>query len=137
MASETEVAAGRALSVPGFAWDHPIPLGVRMGNLVVSSIIPPLDPNGGGTPDDVREQVRLVFQHMRGLMGDAGGTVNDIARVCFYVRDKQHHREFIDEEWAVMYPAGGYSPARIVLEVAPQGRPSIQAEIIGMVGTAG
>jgi enamine deaminase RidA (YjgF/YER057c/UK114 family) len=118
----------------GRSWDHPIPLGVRLGNLVVSSIIAPQDPETGRTPTDVQEQVRHLFRQMKALMEDAGGTVNDIARVSFFVRSKQEHRPLIDEEWANMFPAGGYRPARIFLEVQPQGSPSVQCEIIGVVG---
>ncbi len=135
MTSHTDVVGRTALTVPEFSWDHPIPLGVRLGNLVVSSIIPPRDPETGGTPSDIKRQVELVFQHMKGLIEDAGGTIDDIARVTFYVRSKQEHRPIIDEEWNAMFSNGAVQPARLVMEVPPQGGPSIQCEFIGMVAS--
>ena len=67
-------------------------------------------------------------------MEDAGGTVTDIARVSFFVQSKQLHRPPIDVEWEKMFPEGGYRPARIFLEVSPQGSPLIQCEVIGLMG---
>ena len=136
MTSQTDVAGRTALTVPQFSWDHPIPLGVRLGNLVISSIIPPRDPETGGTPPDVKRQVQLVFQHMKGLIEDAGGTLDDIARVTFLVRSKAEHLPLIDEEWNSMFAAGSVQPARLVIEVPPQGGPSIQCEFIGMLGAS-
>ena len=136
MASQTEVGGRTALTVPQFSWDHPIPLGVRLGNLVISSIIPPRDPDTGSTPPDVKRQVELVFQHMQGLIEDAGGTIADIARVTFLVRNKAEHRPLIDVEWNKMFASSSVQPARLVIEVPPQGGPSIQCEFIGMLGTA-
>src|SRR5690348_13751452 len=116
MTSQT-VTGRKALSSPNFAWNHPIPLGVRLGNLVISSIIPPLDPATGKTPAAVKDQVALVFLHMKALLEDAGGTLNDIARVTFYVTSKAEHRPFIDDEWNAMFSSSTVQPARLVIEV--------------------
>ena len=137
MATQTETTGREALTVPGFAWDHPIPLGVKLGNLVISSIIPPQDPATGKTPTDVKRQVELLFIEMKGLIENAGGTVDDIARVTFLVRSKAEHRPLIDEEWNTMFGGSRTQPARLVIEVSPQGAPSVQAEFIAMLGERG
>jgi hypothetical protein len=74
-------------------------------------------------------------KHMKGLIEDAGGTIDDIARVTFLVRSKAAHRPLIDEEGNAMFASGSVQPARLVIEVPPQGRPSIQCEFIGMLAT--
>ena len=136
MTSQTDVAGRVALSSPNFAWDHPIPLAVRLGNLVISSIIPPLDPATGKTPADIKQQVALVYQHMKAILEDAGGTLDDIARVTFYVRSKAEQRPLIDEEWNAMFSSSAVQPARLVIEVIPQAAPplSVQCEFIALIG---
>ena len=113
---------------------HPIPMGARLGNLIVSSIITGTDPTTRELPADIEGQARVIFQNIQTLMEDAGGTVTDIARVSFFVQSKQQHRPPIDVEWEKMFPEGGYRPARIFLEVSPQGSPLIQCEVIGLMG---
>lgn len=116
---------------------HPIPMGARVGSLVVSSILTGTDPNTRELPPEVEGQAEVLFRNIATLMEDAGGTVDDIARVTFFVQSKQMHRPAIDAEWEKMFPAGGFRPARIVLEVAPQGSPLIQAEVIGLLTNGG
>jgi 2-iminobutanoate/2-iminopropanoate deaminase len=62
----------QVLEVPGVSHDAPIPMGVRMGNLVVSSGIAGKDPETGQLPADPGRQVELMFQHVRTLMAAAG-----------------------------------------------------------------
>ena len=131
------MATRKTLTIQGIDYSangiHPIPMGARLGNLVVSSILTGTDPDTRELPPDVEGQARILFRNIRALMEDAGGTVNNIARVSFFVQSKRDHRPPIDEEWTKMFPEGGYRPARIVLEVSPQGTPLIQAELIGLL----
>jgi enamine deaminase RidA (YjgF/YER057c/UK114 family) len=134
---EVHMATRKTLTIQGIDYSangiHPIPMGARLGNLVVSSILTGTDPDTRELPPDVEGQARILFRNIRALMEDAGGTVNNIARVSFFVQSKRDHRPPIDEEWTKMFPEGGYRPARIVLEVSPQGTPLIQAELIGLL----
>jgi len=131
------MATRKTLTIQGIDYSangiHPIPMGARLGNLIVSSILTGTDPDTRELPSDVEGQARILFRNIKALMEDAGGTVNNIARVSFFVQSKQNHRPPIDEEWTKMFPEGGYRPARIVLEVSPQGTPLIQAELIGLL----
>ena len=116
---------------------HPIPMGARVGSLIVSSILTGTDPRTRELPPNVEGQAEVLFRNISTLMEDAGGTIDDIARVTFFVQSKQMHRPAIDVEWEKMFPEGGFRPARIVLEVAPQGSPLIQAEVIGLLTNGG
>ena len=131
------MATRKTLTIRGIDYSergvHPIPMGARLGNLVVSSIITGTDPDSRELPPDVEGQVRILFRNIRTLIEDAGGTVNNIARVSFFVQSKEQHRPSIDDEWTKMFPEGGYRPARIVLEVSPQGTPLVQCELIGFL----
>jgi len=131
------MATRKTLTIRGIDYSergvHPIPMGARLGNLVVSSIITGTDPDSRELPPDVEGQVRILFRNIRTLMEDAGGTVNNIARVSFFVQSKEKHRPSIDDEWTKMFPEGGYRPARVVLEVSPQGTPLVQCELIGFL----
>ena len=133
------MATRKMLTIPGVDYSergvHPIPMGARLGNLVVSSVITGNDPDTRKTPPEIEGQVRNLFRNIKTIMEDAGGTVNDIARVSFFVQSKQQHRPSIDEEWTKMFPEDGYRPARIVLEVQPQGTPLVQCELIGFLGS--
>ncbi len=113
---------------------HPIPMGARLGNLVVSSIITGTDPDTRELPPNIEGQAEVIFRNIKSLMEDAGGTVDDIARVSFFVQSKQLHRPPIDVEWEKMFPEGSARPARIFLEVSPQGAPLVQCEVIGLIG---
>ena len=131
------MATRKTLTIQGIDYSangvHPIPMGARLGNLIVSSILTGTNPDTRELPPDVEGQVRILFRNIRALMEDAGGTVNNIARISFFVQSKQLHRPSIDEEWTKMFPEGGYRPARIVLEVQPQGTPLVQCELIGFL----
>lgn len=116
---------------------HPIPMGARVGSLVVSSILTGTDPSTRELPPNVEGQAAVLFRNIATLMEDAGGSVDDIARVTFFVQSKQMHRPAIDVEWEKMFPADGFRPARIVLEVLPQGSPLIQAEVMGLLTNGG
>ena len=131
------MATRKTLTIRGIDYSergvHPIPMGARLGNLIVSSILTGTDPDTRELPPGVEGQVRILFRNIRTLMEDAGGTVNNIARVSFFVQSKEQHRPSIDDEWTKMFPEGGYRPARIVLEVSPQGTPLVQCELIGFL----
>ena len=67
------------IDVPGVSHgDMPIPMATKVGNMVFSSGIHAMDPDTGTIPDDPRRQVELVFQHMRTIVENAGGTTDDI-----------------------------------------------------------
>lgn len=81
----------------------PIPMGVRVGNMVFSSGIHGLDPQTQRLPDDPAEQIRLAFQHMRAIVENAGGGIDDIGLVIFNLKDEAY-RPLVNTEWLAMFP---------------------------------
>lgn len=81
----------------------PIPMGVRVGNMVFSSGVHGLDPRTQTLPDEPGEQIRFAFQHMRTIVENAGGSIDDIGLVIFNLRDEAY-RALVNTEWLAMYP---------------------------------
>lgn len=100
------------IEVPGVRHgDMPIPMAAKVGNMVYSSGIHAMDPDTGAIPDDPRRQVELVFQHMRTIVENAGGSTDDIAQVIFNIKNDSL-RPLVNEEWLKMFPDDGDRPAR-------------------------
>jgi enamine deaminase RidA (YjgF/YER057c/UK114 family) len=80
----------RAISLPG------LPMrAARIGNLMFSSIISGIDPDTGGLVEDRLGQVRQAFRHMEALVRQAGGTMDDVAHVFIYVRDREDNDDVL------------------------------------------
>ena len=100
------------IDVPGVAHGTmPIPMAVKIGNMVYSSGIHGMDPATGTIPQDPAAQVKLVFQHMRTIVENAGGGTGDIAIVIFNIADDSV-RPLVNDEWLAMFPDDDDRPAR-------------------------
>ncbi|MAW82816.1 MAG: endoribonuclease L-PSP [Parvularcula sp.] len=120
-----------SVNVDGFSHgDQPIPAACRVGPLIVSGGIYGLDPKTGKIPEDLREQVRLMFDNLSRIVRAAGGALNDIAKVTVYVRDTSA-RNIINQKWVEIFPDEASRPARhmqVNLNLPPQ--LSIQCDFI-------
>lgn len=110
----------------------PIPQASLVGPLLMSGGINGMDRDTGSVPDDLEQQVQLVFANMASLVSAAGGSVEDIAKCVFYVRDKSA-RALIDAEWTRMFPAADSRPARHTLTYALSDPLLIQAELTAYI----
>lgn len=100
------------IEVPGVRHgDMPIPMAVRIDNMVYSSGIHAMDPDTGAIPGDPGRQVELVFRHMRTIVENAGGSTDDIALVIFNIKEDSL-RPLVNEEWLRMFADDGDRPAR-------------------------
>lgn len=123
----------RSIEVPGL--DHgglPIPQACVVGNLLVSSGISPLDPDSHSVPDDVEEQVDLVFANARRVLDAAGGSPEDVVKITVFVRDKSI-RPVVDKHWLEMFPDENSRPARHTLRIDLAGPLQIQLEITAVL----
>jgi 2-iminobutanoate/2-iminopropanoate deaminase len=89
----------------------PIPMGVRVRNMVFSSGIHGLDPQTQTLPADPAAQIKFAFAHMRTIVENAGGTTDDIGLVIFNLKDDAY-RPLVNEEWLQMFPDDRSRPAR-------------------------
>lgn len=126
--------ARRSIEVPGLHHAGlPIPIASVVGNLLVSGGISPLDPATGTVPQDVEEQVELVFANVRRVLDAAGGDPEDVVKCTVFVRDKGI-RPVVDKHWLVMFPDPASRPARHTLSIDLHPSLHIQLEITALLG---
>ncbi|MFB5189246.1 RidA family protein [Alicyclobacillus fastidiosus] len=110
----------------------PIPQGAKIGPFVFSSAIAGVDPSTGTIPEDPRQQVQLVFQHVRRFMEGAGGTPEDIGRMTVYLENEEL-RNLVNEEWVKMFPDPQSRPARHSTVTHLRNGAVVQVEMIAVV----
>jgi 2-iminobutanoate/2-iminopropanoate deaminase len=126
--------ARRSIEVPGLHHGGlPIPIASVVGNLLVSGGISPLDPDTGTVPEDLEEQVELVFANVVRVLDAAGGHPEDVVKCTVFVRDKAI-RPVVDKHWLVLFPDAASRPARHTLAIALPGSLHIQLEITALLG---
>lgn len=107
--------ARKSIEIEGFGHGaQPIPAASMVGPLLTTGGIYGLDSATGKLPDDIGEQVRLMFGHLERILAAAGGTMEDIARMTFYVKDPAA-RPIINEYWLAAFPDPASRPARHTL----------------------
>jgi enamine deaminase RidA (YjgF/YER057c/UK114 family) len=80
------MAKRKSVNYPGYKHQNPIPNGSRIGNILMSSIM-------NGTSRHAHHaarpagQVTNIFKHIRLCVEAAGGTVDDIIKVNFWMKD--------------------------------------------------
>ena len=105
----------RSIHVEGVQHGAPIPMGARVGNMLFSSGIIGSDPATGKVPEDLGHQCEFAFAHMRSLVENAGGTVEDIGAIKVYMKDRSQ-REAVNKPWLKMFPDEDNRPARHAIE---------------------
>jgi len=71
-------------------------------------------------PADLEREIAIMFRHIRGFVETAGGNVNSLSNVTFYVMEDAY-RAAVLKEWAKMFPDVKRQPPYHVLNVAPSG----------------
>jgi len=128
----------RSIEVEGF--NHgglPIPAASRKGGLVMTGGIYGLDPKTGKLPDDVAEQVRLMFWQLERVLAEAGAGFDDVVRMTVYVKAPEA-RPFVNEHWLKHFPDPASRPVRHTLtyEHLPANM-LVQCDITAMVDDNG
>ena len=91
---------------------NPFPIGSRIGNFVLSGAIHCNDERlDGNVPEDAAEQAAAMFTNIRNFMTAAGGSLDDIVKIRFLVRDPQYSVH-INPEWVKMFSDEGTRPTR-------------------------
>ncbi len=120
-----------SINRPHLAHGAPIPMGCRVGNIVMSSGI-----GGAGVdgkmPADAEIQALNMFENIRQFVEQAGGTVEDIVHVRILMRDRGQ-RDAINKPWLEMFPDEHSRPARHALETNLGGQFIFQAEVMAVL----
>lgn len=123
----------QVLEIPGIRHGAPIPMGVRIGNMIFSSGIMGRDPKTGELGKTAEEQAELAFQNLRTLLELGGATPDDLAHVTVFVKDHSY-REAINKPWLEMFPDPDDRPARHAILADLPGGMLVQLEVIAVVG---
>jgi 2-iminobutanoate/2-iminopropanoate deaminase len=129
-----DVRMGRrqVIEVAGLGHKAPLPLAVRLGNVVFSSGIQGKDPASGEVPEGAAEQARFMFANVAAVLKAAGGTVEDIGSMTLAVRSLDYRRE-IDAEWLRMFPDEHDRPARHTSVADLRGATLMQCQITAVL----
>ena len=98
------MAKRKSINYPGFKHENPIPNASRIGSILMSSIISGRDPETSKMPPDLADQVTNVFKQIKLCVEAAGGSVDDIIKVNFWMKDPATGRAALNGEWAKMFP---------------------------------
>src|SRR4029077_9957394 len=79
--------------------ENPIPNASRVGNVVMSSVIGGTKPGTRELPASLEEQVANVFAYIKHDVEAAGGSVDDIIKITFWVKDPVSQRAALNTEW--------------------------------------
>ncbi len=122
----------QTLEVPGVTHGAPIPMGARIGSLLFSSGVMGKDPATDSLPDDPARQAELMFRNVRALLAQAGGSLDDVARVTVYLKDNAY-REHLNREWLKAFPDEHDRPARHTLLWDLPGGMLMQCELVAVL----
>jgi 2-iminobutanoate/2-iminopropanoate deaminase len=125
------MARREVIELEGFAHGNPIPVAVKIGNMVYSGAVAGTDESGETSPDPDR-QIGQVFKNVRRIVEKAGGTVADIAKLDVKLRDMSH-RAIVNRHWLEMFPDEHDRPARHTTQGDLPGTLVIQVEVVAVL----
>ena len=74
-----------------------------------------MDPKTGEAKNSIEEQTKQVFDNMKGLLGDAGSSMNQVVKTTVFIKNMDDFGK-VNEIYASYFD--GAFPARSCVEVA-------------------
>ena len=127
------MARRQSINSPVARHENPIPNACRIGNIVMSSVIGGSNPGTRELPPTLEQQVANVFGYIRHDVEAAGGTVDDIIKITFWVKDPVKQRAALNGEWVKMFPDAASRPARHTQHLPADSRAMVQADFIAVL----
>ena len=128
------MAKRKSIYYPGYKHENPIPNASRIGNILMSSIISGRDPETRTMPAELAGQVTNVFKQIRLCVEAAGGSVEDIIKVNFWMKDPATGRAALNGEWTTMFPDPESRPARHTLALAANSPNHVTGDFTAVIG---
>lgn len=107
----------RVIELPNVKHSAPIPAAVLVDNVLASSALFGADPDTGGLPDQIEDEVAFLFDNIRAVLDAAGATTDDLLRMDVLLREGAD-RGIINQHWLAMFPEEADRPARHITIVA-------------------
>lgn len=111
------MAKRTSIYLDSFGHANPIPTACRIGNLVMSGIVYGQDSATGKPAATIEAQCELMFRHVRTIIEEAGGTLDDILKITVWMMDRSQ-REPLNREWLKVFPDRNNRPARQTMQAA-------------------
>src|SRR3979411_3437 len=128
------MAKRKSINYPGFKHENPTPNASRIGSILMSSIISGRDPETGAMPSDLAGQVSNIFKQIRLCVEAAGGGVDDIIKVNFWMKDPATGRAALNGEWWKSFPAPEPRPARHPLALPANAANPLTCDFTAVIG---
>jgi 2-iminobutanoate/2-iminopropanoate deaminase len=128
------MAKRKSITWAGFKHENPIPNASMIGNILMSSIISGRDPETGKAPPEAEAQIANIFKQIKLGVEAAGGTVDDIIKVNFWVRDPAVGRKMLNGEWTKMFPNDSSRPARHTLALPANAPNHVTCDFVAVIG---
>ena len=103
----------------------------------MSSVIGGINPGTRDLPATFEAQVANVFAHIRHDIEAAGGNVDDIIKITFWVQDPAKQRVLLNTEWLKLFPDPESRPARHTLSLPAGSRALVQADFVAVLSSTG
>ena len=110
----------KSLEVEGLGHGAPIPMGCRVGPILMTSGVGGKDRKTGKTPEDADGQARNAFDNLKAVLAAGGLGLGDVAKITVYVVDDKYRNE-INKYWEECYPDPHKRPARHTLVMPLRG----------------
>jgi len=128
------MAKRKSINYPGFKHENPIPNASRVGNIMMSSIISGRDPQTSAMPADLDGQVTNIFKQIRLCVEAGGGSVEDIIKINFWMKDPATGRKALNGEWVEMFPDAASRPARHTLTLGAGSANHVTCDFTAVIG---
>lgn len=125
-----------SIEVSGFAHANPVPAASRIGPILFSGVLTGRDPVTHRLPASLESQCANVFRHVRALMEAAGGSIDDIIKLTFWL-DQYRDRDALNREWTAMFPDPGCRPARQCMAAQLDGGTLVQCDVVAVIAEHG
>lgn len=123
----------RAIYIQQFSHSNPIPNAARIGSVVASGLIRGVDPVTHALPPSLKGQCIHMFSNIRHTIEAAGGSVDDIIKVTFWMSPLV--REPINEEWTKMFPDAATRPARQIMDASMEPGVLAQCDFLAVISS--
>lgn len=110
----------KSIEVEGLGHGAPIPMGCRVGPILMTSGVGGRDRKTGKTPEDADGQARNAFDNLKAVLAAADLGLGDVVKITVYVVDDKYRNE-INKYWEECYPDAHKRPARHTLVMPLRG----------------
>jgi 2-iminobutanoate/2-iminopropanoate deaminase len=120
-----------SIETEGFGHANPIPAACRMGPFLFSGVLTGRDPVTREMPSGLAEQLANVFGHARSVLAAAGGSLDDVAKMTFWLADYRDRAE-LNRLWLEAFPDAASRPARQAMAATLDGGALVHCDLVAV-----